>query len=83
LRVLDEALRENPIRLLSYCIMPNHWHLVLWPEHDGQFSAFLRWLTLTHAVRWRTHYHNVGLGHVYQGSFKAFPTEADEHFYTS
>jgi putative transposase len=80
-RVLHEALDEHPTRLLGYCLMPNHWHLVLWPRQDGELTAFLRWLTHTHTMRWHAHYHTAGTGHLYQGRFKAFPVEADEHLY--
>jgi putative transposase len=30
-RVLQATLEIVPVRLLAYCLMPNHWHLVLWP----------------------------------------------------
>lgn len=80
-RVLQEALAHVPnMRLLAYCLMPNHWHLVLWPRGDGELSDFGHWLTLTHTQRWHAHYHNVGAGHLYQGRFKSFPVAADEHF---
>ncbi len=82
LRVLDEALQLYPTRMLAYCVMPTHWHFVLWPEQDGQLTQLLRWLTLTHSVRWHKHYHSTGSGHVYQNRFKAFPIEQDEHLYT-
>jgi putative transposase len=79
LRVLDEALERHPMRVLGYCIMPTHWHVVLWPAAEGELSAFLRWLTLTHSVRWHKHYHSTGSGHVYQNRFKAFAVAEDEH----
>ena len=82
LRVFDEALDRHPIRVLGYCIMPTHWHVVLWPAADGQLSSFLRWLTLTHSVRWHKHYHSTGSGHVYQNRFKAFAIAEDEHLLT-
>ena len=78
-RVLEEAQQRTPTRLLAYCLMPNHWHMVLWPEQPRQLSRFLGWLTLTHAQRWHAHYHNVGTGHLYQGRFKSFPVEEDNH----
>jgi putative transposase len=80
-RVLAEALIVHPTRLLAYCLMPNHWHLVLWPERCGELTAFTRWLTHTHTMRWHTHYHTVGTGHLYQGRFKSFPIAQDEHLY--
>ena len=53
-------------------MLPNHWHLLLWPRRDGKLSDFGHWLTLTHTQRWHAHYHHVGIGHVYQGRFKSF-----------
>ncbi|WP_406701160.1 hypothetical protein [Singulisphaera sp. Ch08] len=49
-RVLEEARDPIPMRVLCFCVMPNHWHLVLWPEHDGDLSESLRWLTVTHTA---------------------------------
>jgi putative transposase len=81
-RVMALALEKHPTRLLAYCLMPNHWHMVLWPRHDGELTAFLRWLTHTHTMRWHAHFHTSGTGHLYQGRFKSFPIEADEHLLT-
>jgi len=82
-RILDQALEHVPgMRLLAYVLMPNHWHLVLWPRHDGELSDFGHWLTLTHTQRWHAHYHDVGAGHLYQGRFKSFPVELDDNFLT-
>ena len=81
-RVLFEAMEKHPIRLLAYCLMPNHWHFVLWPGGDADMTEFLRWLTHTHTQRWHAHYHTAGTGHLYQGRFKAFPIQEDDHLYT-
>jgi putative transposase len=80
-RILAEALQHVPgMRLTGFCLMPNHWHLVLWPRRDGELSDFGHWLALTHTQRWHAHYHNVGVGHLYQGRFKSFVVAADEHY---
>jgi putative transposase len=81
-KVVRQAHDEVPMRLLAYCLMPNHWHLVLWPYHDGDLSTFMHWLTMTHTQRWHAHYHATGTGPLYQGRFKAFPVQADDHFLT-
>jgi len=81
-KVLSQARDWLPVRLLAYCILPNHWHLVLWPEHDGDLSEHLRWLTHTHSMRWHAHYHTSGTGHIYQGRFKSFCVDGDDHLYT-
>lgn len=82
LRVLAEAKQRLPMRVLAYCLMPNHWHLVVWPPEGADLSRFVGWLTLTHTQRWHAHYHNTGTGHLYQGRFKSFPIQEDEHFYS-
>ncbi len=56
------------------------WHLLLWPRHDGELSEVLRWITVTHTQRWHAHHHTAGTGPVYQGRFKSFPVQTDEHF---
>ena len=79
-RVLSETLQEAPMRICSYCVMPNHWHMLVWPERDGDLGRFMQRLTITHVRRWQEHRHYVGLGHVYQGRYKSFPVEEDDHF---
>lgn len=80
-RVIGEALAKHPIRMLACCLMPNHWHFVLWPSRSGQLTEFVRWLTHTHTMRWHAHHGTRGRGPVYQGRFKSFPIEADDHLY--
>ncbi|HEY8666519.1 MAG TPA: transposase [Tepidisphaeraceae bacterium] len=81
-RTLAEALARRPLELFWYCLMPNHWHLVARPKDDGDLSQFMRWLTVTHTQRWHACHHTSGSGHLYQGRFKSFPVEADQHFLT-
>src|SRR5690348_9912964 len=82
-RVLAEALTRHDMRLLAYCLMPNHFHLVLWPRGDGDLSRFMRWLTMTHTQRWHAHRHSAGSGHLYQGRFQSFPVRDDGHLLTA
>ncbi len=81
--VLSQAVERTQTRLLAYCVMPNHWHLLVWPQTDGELSKFAGWLTLTHTQRWHAHRRSAGSGHVYQGRFKSFPIQEDEHLYTA
>ena len=80
-RLLRETLEKRPMRILSYCLMKNHWHMVLWPENDGDLGRFMQRLTVTHVTRWQKNYNMVGYGHLYQGRFKSFPVETDDYFY--
>ncbi|MBI1917920.1 MAG: transposase [Planctomycetes bacterium] len=79
-KALADVCREVPLRPLAYCLMPNHFHLVLWPKGDTDLGRGMQWLLTTHVRRYHEHYHSSG--HVWQGRFKAFPLEQDEHLLT-
>ena len=80
LNVFGEAQKRIPIRCLAYCLMPNHFHLVLLPRTDVELSTFMGWLTATHSKRWHANRGTTGTGHVYQGRYKAFPVSSDTYF---
>ena len=80
-RMIEKTLESRPMRICAYCLMPNHWHFVLWPERDGDLGAFMQKLSVTHVRNWQEHRRRVGEGHVYQGRYKSFPIESDTHFY--
>jgi putative transposase len=82
LKLLAEVKEVVPVRVLSYCLMSNHWHLVLWPRDDGDLSNFMLRLTTAHVRRHHAHYHHSAGGHLYQGRFKNFPVQEDRHLLT-
>src|SRR5688572_53784 len=71
--LIADAHRRLPMRVLGYVVMPNHFHLVLWPDADGDLSRWMQWLLTAHVRRYHRHYR--GSGHVWQGRFKAFPIQ--------
>jgi putative transposase len=81
-RVVGEGLEKYPVDLIAYQWMSNHWHMVLSPLEDKAMSAFLGWVTMTHTQRYHAHNKTTGYGHVYQGRFKSFPVQDDDHFHT-
>lgn len=80
--ILEEGKERFGMRILAYCIMPNHWHLVLYPKQDGDLQKFMSWITNTHTRRWHTAKNTIGEGHLYQGRYKSFLCQADAHFLT-
>jgi putative transposase len=78
-RTLESALGRFPMRILAYCMMPTHFHLLLWPRGDGDVSRFTKWLTATHAKRWNEIHGTVGCGAVYQSRFRCVWVENDHH----
>ena len=79
-RLFDAAQEIVPMRVLAYCLMPNHFHLVLWPRGGGDLSRWMQWLLTTHVRRY--HQHHATSGHVWQGRFKSFPIQEDWHLHT-
>lgn len=78
--LLRRACARIPMRLLGYCLMPNHFHLALWPIGDHDVSRWMQWLLTSHVHGYRKIHHTTG--HVWQGRFKAFPIEEDHHLLT-
>ena len=81
-RVIGETAKLIPVEIFAYAIMPTHWHMVLRPTRDGDLGNFVQRLTTTHVRRWHLHRNSVGSGHLYQGTYKSFPIQDDEHFLT-
>lgn len=77
--VLEEAQEKFSMRILAYCLMPNHFHIVLYPKNDGDMGKFMQWLTLTHTQRWHQANNTKGSGHLYQGRYKSFLIQDDSH----
>lgn len=77
--LIEDACKRLPIGVLAYCLMPNHFHLVLEPAEQGNLSKWMQWLMTSHVRRY--HRHHGTSGHVWQGRFKSFPIQADDHLH--
>lgn len=78
--VLEAKKRYADIKLLAYCLMPNHFHFVLKPEQGAGLSKFMQWLMTIHVRRYHEHYQSSG--HLWQGRFKSFAVQEDDHLIT-
>lgn len=81
-RILAEGLTRYPVDLLTYCLMGNHWHLVVQPRTDDALGQWMGWVGVTHVRRHHAHHGTGGTGHLYQGRFKSFPVQDDAHSLT-
>ena len=81
LRMLSLACgrTHSPMRLLGWCLMPNHFHLMLWPRLDGDLPRFMQWLMTCHVRRHHRIYK--GSGHVWQGRYKSFAAQGSPHLF--
>ncbi len=80
LQVICEATIRVPMPMLAYCLIPNHFHLVVRPHGDRDPSRWMHWLLTTHVRRYLKYYSHTG--HVWQGRFKAFAAQDDDHLIT-
>jgi putative transposase len=80
--ILFESIEKFKMRVISYVLMPNHFHLILYPEYEGEIKKFMHWLTLTHTQRWHAKTNTVGYGHLYQGRYKSFIVENNQYLWT-
>ena len=76
-KVLGEGQERFGMRICGYCIMGNRWHLLLWPENDSDLAVFMKWVTVTHTMRYHAAHGTTGMGHVYQGRYKSFPVQGN------
>ena len=80
--LLREAKEMTDMRILAYVLMPNHWHLLLYPENDGDMGLFMHWLTNAHTRRVHSLTETIGTGPLYQGRYKSFMAKTDAHLLT-
>ena len=74
---LAQAVERFEPRLLAYCVLPKHWHLVLTPRKDGDLSKLMGWLMTTHSARWHSKPRRSGTGGLYERRFRSFPVQDD------
>jgi REP element-mobilizing transposase RayT len=80
LEILKEQSRLNRIRLLAYCLMDTHFHLVL-ENSSGFLSAFIKKVNSIYG----TYYRHVqgGKGYVFHDRFKSTVIENDTYLLTA
>jgi putative transposase len=83
LGALRRAGSHTGVRLHAFCLMPNHWHLVLWPDSGASISAYVQIAMNTHIRKLQARHGTSGTGHVYQGRHKNVAILTERHFCTA
>lgn len=78
IELIKEAKKRHYVEILGYCLMPNHFHMVLSPLQAEDLSKWMQWLMTSHVRRYHQHYKSAG--HIWQGRFKSFLVQTDNHF---
>ena len=77
---MRRACDRLSMRILAWCLMPTHFHLVLNPYDDGDLGRWMHRLLTRHVQRHRRRYDTEG--RIWQGRFKAPPIQQDNHLLT-
>jgi putative transposase len=80
-KLIGEAKGRYPVKVIAYCLMSNHFHLLVKPIRGEDLSKWMQWLMTTHV--WRYHRHHGTSGHIWQGRFKSFIVQQDDHLLTA
>ena len=76
LGTLAEMVERYGVRLHAYCLMVNHYHLLL-DTPEANLSQAVGWLQVTYTVRFNRRHRRSG--HLFQGRFKAQVVEVDTY----
>jgi REP-associated tyrosine transposase len=68
------------VSILAYCLMSNHFHLLLQPPKAEDLFKSMQWLMTSHVRRYHRHYGTSG--HVWQGRYKSFIVQEDDQLLT-
>ena len=81
-KLLKETQTKVSLRILAYCLMPNHWHLVVWVFTGQSLTDYMHRLTTTHGRQHNEDRDMAGFGHVYQERFRTVEVESDRQLLT-
>jgi putative transposase len=82
LTLLREARERYPVKLYAYCLMPNHFHLVVQAEGLKALSAYMHFVQRSHACDLRACDRSRGHGHIFQRRYWNKLVEGDGYFLT-
>ena len=79
-RFLEKVVKykkEFPVTIVSYCLMPNHFHFLIQQRDTNAISRLFSNLGNSHSKYFNIKYETVGS--LYQGRFKAKRVDKDEY----
>lgn len=81
LELMAQAQTRFEVALWGYCLMGNHWHLVVEVEKMGELSRWMHWICNRHVRLVHRESRQLGGGHIYQGRYKSFPIQDEGYLY--
>jgi putative transposase len=75
---VKRAPRKLLVEILAFCLMPNHFHLMIRPKQDGALTQFMKKLNIGYAKYFNEKYQRSGA--LFEGRFKSVAITQDAHF---
>jgi putative transposase len=79
--LLGQSVSKFKVKLWGYCLMGNHWHLVVEVEAMSELSRWMHWICNRHVRLVHRGNRSLGGGHIYQGRYKSFPIQDESYLY--
>lgn len=77
LNIIRKAKTKYKVRLYAYCLMPNHFHLLIQAGDSRTISKFMHWIKLGYTIYFNAKYYKIG--HLWQGRFKSSPVMTGQY----
>jgi putative transposase len=81
LEIVSQATAKFKVELWGYCLMGNHWHMVVEVEAMRELSRWMHWISNRHVRLVHRENRSLEGGHIYQGRFKSFPIQDESYLY--
>ncbi len=71
----EEIIKKRVVELVTFCIMPNHFHLIVKELEEGGIAAYMQRVLTAYSKYYNTKYEKTG--HVFQGPYRAVHIQDD------
>jgi putative transposase len=76
--IKEREKRKMLVEILAFCLMPNHYHLLLKPRKDSGIAEFIKKINGGYAKYFNNKYERAGT--LFQGKYKSVWIKKDAHF---
>ena len=78
--LMKKVKSKHSIKIFAYCLMPNHFHMVVLPTQAKELGKLMQWLMTSYVRRYHRNYGTSG--HIWQGRYKSFIIQESAYLLT-
>ena len=75
--IINLERKETLVDIGTYCLMPNHFHLLIKEKRAGGISEFMKKISTGYSMYFNKRYERTG--RLFEGTFKSVHADSDEH----